>query len=473
VNMMNITTPLWTSAAAVDATQGVATQEWTAAGVSINTRTLQPGDLYIALQGPNVDGHDFVADAFEKGAVAACVSHRPPVLDPDAPLLVVDDTLCALQDLALAARVRTRAKVIAVTGSVGKTGVKDALKWVLERQGKTSASAGNLNNQWGLPLSLARVPASADFAVLEMGMNHAGELTPLSQMARPHVCMITTVQVAHTEFFDDIEQVADAKAEIFTGAEPGWTAVLNTDSPQFDRLVAGADAAVVTFGESLAADFRVLAYQLDPQGSTITAVTPRGRVSYRIASSGVHWVKNSLGVLAAVYALGGDVLRAAESLAELSPSKGRGQRFEISLPGGTMTLIDESYNASPAAMEAALAVLGAQPVTGAGSRIAVLGDMLELGVKTPQWHAELADAIVKSGIDLVFTAGQAMDHLWAVLPAHLQGHAAKTSDLLADAVKAAVQPGDVVMVKGSAGVRMGHVVATLLAMDETRRKEED
>lgn len=476
MNMMKTITPLWTAEDAETATGGATNFEWAASGVSINTRTLKPGDLFVALQGPNVDGHDYVADAVEKGAVAACVAHRPPVLDSDTPNLVVDDTMCALESLAIAARARTTAKVIAVTGSVGKTGVKDALKLVLSAQGETSASEGSLNNHWGLPLSLARVPAGADFAILEMGMNHPGELTPLSKMARPHVCLITTVQAAHTEFFDSTEQIADAKAEIFQGAEPGWTAVLNADIAEFDRLSAAALTAgagsVITFGESIDADFRVIAYKLSPQGSVVTAVTPVGRVDYSIVSPGRHWVVNSLSVLAAVHAAGGDVARAAETLAELSPPKGRGARFEIAIKGGTFTLIDESYNASPAATRAALAVLAAQPVANGARRIAVLGDMLELGEDTPQLHAELADVIVEHPIDSVFVAGEAVAHLWNALPQHLHGHRSATADLLAEVVKSAVRPGDVVMVKGSAGARMGHVVATLMAMDVKRQKEE-
>lgn len=472
MNMIKTTTPLWTSAEAARATGGDVQHSWTATGVSINTRTLKPGDLFIALQGPNADGHDYVANAFEKGAVAACVSHRPPVMDPDAPMLVVDDTMKALEDLGHAARQRTQAKVVAVTGSVGKTGTKEALKTVLEAQGKTAASEGSLNNHWGLPLSLARTPADADFAVLEMGMNHPGELTPLSRMARPHVCLITTIAAAHTAFFDSNDAIADAKAEIFKGAEPGAVAVLNADIPEYDRLFDAARGrgidTVVSFGERVDADFRVIAYEMNATGSHVTAVTPVGRLDYVIASPGKHWVVNSLGVLAAVHAAGGDVKRAAESLADVTPPTGRGERFDIAIKGGNFTLIDESYNASPAAVRASLAVLAAQPVAAGGRRIAVLGDMLELGDDTPRLHAELADALVAAKVDTAFLAGEAMHYLWDALPTRLHGHHSVNAELLADVVRKAVRPGDVVMVKGSAGSRMGFIANKLRGMHKDR-----
>lgn len=476
MNMMKTALPLWTSAQAAEATQGDVTDGWTASGVSINTRTLQPGDLFIALIGPNMDGHDYVADAFEKGAAAACVSHRPPVFDPDAALLMVDDTQRALEALGLAARARTKARVIGVTGSVGKTGTKEALKTVLAAQGKTTASEGSLNNHWGLPLSLARTPSDADFAVLEMGMNHPGELTVLSKMARPHVCLITTIAPAHTEFFSSTEAIADAKAEIFLGAEPGAVAVLNADIAERARLQAAAQQAgladIVTFGESIEADFRVIAYTLEPNGSTVTALTPVGRVEYTIASPGKHWVVNSLAVLAAVHAAGGDVVRAAQSLADVTPPAGRGEQFELPVEGGTFTLIDESYNASPAAVRASLAVLGAQPLAAGKRRIAVLGDMLELGEDTPRLHAELADALVANHVDTAYLAGEAMAHLWNALPSRMHGHHSVTAELLADVVMQAVRPGDVVMVKGSAGSRMGLIANRLktLAANNTKRE---
>ena len=473
MNMIKTTHTLWSSDDAASASHGDAHPAWTASGISINTRTLQPGDLFIAIQGPNVDGHDYVANAFEKGAAAACVHHRPPVLDPDAPLLVVEDTMKALEDLGRGARERLdHAKVIAVTGSVGKTGTKEALKAVLSKQGKTSASEGSLNNHWGLPLSLARMPADADYAVLELGMNYPGELTPLSKMARPHVCVITTIAPAHTEFFESTAQIADAKAEIFQGIEEGGSAVLNADIPEFEQLNAAAQKVgiedVITFGAADGADFRLKEFSLDANGSDVTAISPWGELSYRIGLAGQHWVMNSLCILAAAHAAGADVEQAAQALAELTPPSGRGQRFEIQLDGGAFVLIDESYNASPVAMDAALAVLAAQPTE--GKRIAVLGDMLELGEDTPAAHAALADLIAKHNIDQVYMSGEAMEHLWNALPDGVRIKHTVTSDLLAGVVREAVRPGDVVMVKGSAGARMGRVVDALKALDIQTQK---
>lgn len=468
MNMIKTAPSLWTSAEAAKATGAQTHHNWRASGVSINTRTLQPGDLFIAITGPNVDGHDYVSDAFEKGAAAACVSHRPPVLDPDAAFLVVDDTTQALNDLGKAARARTNAKVIAVTGSVGKTGTKEALKTLLSAQGKTVASEGNLNNQWGLPLSLSRVPSDADYAVLEMGMNHPGELTPLSQLARPHVCLITTIAAAHTEFFSSTNEIADAKAEIFTGAEPGAVAVLNADIPEFERLKTAAHGSgietIYTFGESIEADFRVIAYTLSATGSHITVLTPVGRVDYEISAPGKHWVMNSLGVLAAIYGADGDIEQAAQNFKDVTPPAGRGESFQIALKGGAFALIDESYNASPAAMRASFAVLATQPIEAGARRIAVLGDMLELGNDTNRLHGELAEALVSNAVDVVYLAGEAMAHLWEALPEHMQGHHCASSRQLSDVVCQAVRPGDVVMVKGSAGSRMALVVNDLKAL---------
>ncbi|MBF0248912.1 MAG: UDP-N-acetylmuramoylalanyl-D-glutamyl-2, 6-diaminopimelate--D-alanyl-D-alanine ligase, partial [Alphaproteobacteria bacterium] len=311
------------------------------------------------------------------------------------------------------------------------------------------------------------MPADADFAVLEMGMNHPGELTPLSRMARPHVCVITTIAPAHTEFFSGPADIAKAKAEIYAGAEPGAVAVLNRDIPEYAPLASDAEHAgierIVGFGEHPDAAFRVLGYTLDATGSEVQAVTPDGELSYRVGIPGRHWVMNSLCVLAAVSAAGGDVSRAADSLSRLAAPSGRGQRFEISVPGGKVLLIDESYNASPEAMRAALAVLAAQPVTAGGRRIAVLGDMLELGDETVERHAELAKAT--NGADIVCCVGEAMGALWNALPESRRGFAAKTSRDAAQILSRDVGPGDVVMVKGSAGLKMGQIVTALKDAD--------
>lgn len=476
MNMMKSPPSLWTSVEAAKATRGDVTQDFVATGVSINTRTLNRGDLFIALVGPNADGHDHVAKAFEMGAAAAVVSHRPPVFDPDTPLLMVEDTMQALEDLGVYARNRFKGKVIAVTGSVGKTGTKEALNLVLSDQAKTAANIGSLNNHWGLPLSLARMEQDALYGVMELGMNHPGELIPLSKMTQPDVCLITTVQAAHTEFFASTAEIAKAKAEIFQGAKPGWTAVINADIQETDQLQKAAKehkaSEVLTFGESVDADFRVIVYKMAEQGSDITAITPTGPVSYHIASPGRHWVLNSLGVLASVYALGGDVQKAAQSLAKLTPPKSRGERFDVQLKDGSFALIDESYNASPAAVCAALAVLGAQPVLGSSARIAVLGDMLELGDDTPKIHRDLGEVLIASGVNKVYLAGEAMQYLWDVLPKNMQGHHCSTSQELADVVKAVMKPGDVVMVKGSAGSKMDVVVKELRALNINQNRGE-
>ena len=461
---------LWTASQAAEATGGTVAGEWQAGGVSIDTRTLLPGDLFIALHGPNFDGHDFVADAFAKGAAAALVSKVPDGIGEDR-LLVAGDTMTALESLGRAGRARLpqTSRVIAVTGSVGKTGTKEALRTVLAAQAATHATEGSLNNHWGLPLSLSRMPPDTAYGIFELGMNHTGEIEPLSLMARPHVTLITTIEMAHAEFFDSVEQIADAKAEIFAGIESGGAAVLNRDNLYFDRL-AGIAAVhgiqdVCGFGEDARADVRLIDYALVDDGSMITADVAGTEVAYRLAVPGRHWVMNSLGVLCAVLAAGGDVSAAAESMEKIEAPAGRGQRHVIHLAEGSLTLIDESYNASPASMRAAFDVLGqAQPGRN-GRRIAVLGDMLELGEATADSHTGLAASLTENGIDLVFTGGPAMTHLWEALPADLRGGHASNAEQLAALVTAAVGAGDVVTVKGSAGSRTGKVVEALKLLD--------
>jgi UDP-N-acetylmuramoyl-tripeptide--D-alanyl-D-alanine ligase len=470
---------LWTAGEAAAATQGQAivgksggkgADCWRASGVSIDSRTLRPGDLFVAIEGPNHDGHAFAADAFDKGAVAAIVARRPENVADDAPLLMVGDTFDALGGLGRAARGRANAKVIAVTGSVGKTGTKDAITHVLKSQGAAHASAASLNNHWGLPLSLARMPRGTDFAIFEMGMNHAGEISPLSKMARPHVAMVTAVETAHGEFFTGVDAIADAKAEIFEGVEPGGWAVIKRDMPYFHRLARAAAACgvenVIGFGVHDDADARLVGSTGDGDagGSRVTAIIGGNRIDYRIALPGSHWVMNSLGVLAAVHAVGGDVAAAAAALGGLRAQRGRGLRHRVSIPGGAITVIDDSYNASPASMKAAFEVL-AQSIPGPGGRrIAVLGEMLELGAGSAAAHASLAEPLSDFSIDLVFTAGAEMAHLAEAIPESRQGGHGADSQAMAPMVAAAVKPGDVVTVKGSAAGRMSVVVAALLEL---------
>ncbi len=463
---------VWTDREAAAATGGRAQGgRWSATGVSIDSRTLAPGDLFIAIRGPNTDGHRYVGEAFTAGAAAAMVAEQWRERSRETPLLLVPDTTKGLEDLARAARRRSRARVIGVTGSVGKTGTKDALARALAAHGPTAATAGNLNNQWGLPLSLARMPADSAFGVFELGMNHPGEIAHLARILRPEVAVITTVETAHIGFFESEEAIADAKAEIFLGMEADGVAVLNRDNRHFARLAAHARRAglrrIVTFGSHDEAELRLLDWRAEGEGGRVVAQIGTQRLDYALGLPGRHWAMNSLAVLAAVREVGVDIESAARCLGSLRPLKGRGARHCVALSGGTVVVIDESYNANPAAMRAALEVLdGASPEPG-GRRIAVLGDMLELGVESARLHAELAEEVARRRIDLVFTAGPEMAHLAAALPTdRLGGHGERSEDILA-AVCDTVRPGDIVMVKGSLGSRMAPIVEALIALGQS------
>jgi UDP-N-acetylmuramoyl-tripeptide--D-alanyl-D-alanine ligase len=461
--------PVWTAeeaAAAVGVRPGAA---WQATGVSIDTRTLARGDLFVALKGPKHDGHDHVAAALANGAAAALVDRAPPGLPAGAPLLVVGDTLAALEMLGRASRARNATvRVAAVTGSVGKTGTKEALKLALGGQGATHASVGSYNNHIGVPLTLARMPADTAFGVFEIGMNHANEITPLVRMVRPHVAVITTVEAVHVENFPGagLNGVAAAKAEIFDGLD-GGTAVLNRDNAFFDFLTERARAKgvrrVLSFGEHPSCDARVVEMRLEATWSQVSAMIDGRAVTYRIGAPGRHWVINSLAVLGAIAALGGDIGVGAASLAQLAAPKGRGLRHKVGRNGGSFELIDDSYNASPASMRASFQVLAAATPGAGGRRIAVLGDMLELGPDSPKLHAGLADALVAAKVDQVFTCGQYMARLYDALPAAMRGAHTPGSEALVPLVRAAVRAGDVVVVKGSLGSRMGRIVDALLA----------
>jgi UDP-N-acetylmuramoyl-tripeptide--D-alanyl-D-alanine ligase len=459
--------PLWGAREAGAVTGGQAIGEWQAAGVSIDSRTVVPGDLFIALTGPNFDGHTFVADALKKGAAAALVAKRPEGVDANAPLLIVADTQRALDDLGRASRARTQARIIAVTGSVGKTGTKEALKHVLERQGRAFASVGSLNNQWGVPLSLARMPQDMGFGIFELGMNHPGEIDALTRIVRPDVAIITTIEPAHLGFFASVEAIADAKAEIFVGVEPRGAAILNRDNPYYDRLAAAAEARGITrllsFGAHGGASVRLINCHLHATMSAVKADVMGEAIDYSIALPGRHWVMNSLAVLAAVKAVGGDVAAAASAMATLSALQGRGKRYRLARAGGAIELIDESYNASPASMRAAIAVLAAVTPKGKGRRIAVLGEMLELGNDSERLHAELAAPLADARVALTFTLGDNMRALDAALPSNQRGGHAATVDELIEILNKNLRPDDVVTVKGSHGSRMYEVVAKLVA----------
>jgi UDP-N-acetylmuramoyl-tripeptide--D-alanyl-D-alanine ligase len=380
-------------------------------------------------------------------------------------LLVVADVLDALRDLARAARGRFDGKVIAVTGSVGKTSTKEALRLVLSREGETHASAASYNNHWGVPLSLARCPAQARFAVFELGMNHAGEIGPLSQLVRPDIAIITTVAPVHLEFFASVDAIADAKAEIFEGLVESGIAILNRDNAHFDRLADRARDArvshVVTFGEAADAGARLIKCVLQPDFSTVRASILGDDVTYKLGAPGKHLVMNSLAVLAAAKLAGADLAIAALALADLQPASGRGTRITLQTPDGFALLIDESYNANPVSMAAAIALLGQAEPGPRGRRIAVLGDMLELGAQSDELHAGLARPIVDHAVDLVFCAGPGMRNLWEALPSNRRGGYATDSSALEPQVLEAVSSGDAIMIKGSFGSRMTPIVKAL------------
>jgi UDP-N-acetylmuramoyl-tripeptide--D-alanyl-D-alanine ligase len=434
-------------------------------GVSIDTRTLRPGDLFFAIKGEVHDGHDHVGRAFEAGAAAAVIAKaRRPDLAAREPTFAVDDTLRALERLGKAARVRSRARVVAVTGSVGKTSAKEMLRVALAKSGPTHASAASYNNHWGVPLTLSRLPADAAFAVVEIGMNHAGEITPLVAMARPHVALVTTIAPVHIEHLGSLEAIADAKAEVFSGLEANGAAILDRDAPQFSRLERAARACgarVLSFGVGAQSDARLIEAVVEEGRTRVRARVLGREFDFALGAPGVHMARNALGALLAVDALGADLDRAAAALAEFAPQKGRGERFTLQSPSGPFTVIDESYNANPASMRAALALLGAARPGAQGRRIAVIGDMLELGPGGARMHAELADALGENRVDLVFGAGPLTRALYDAAPAPMRAAWAERSADILIPLADALRGGDVVMVKGSNGSRMEPVVAGL------------
>jgi UDP-N-acetylmuramoyl-tripeptide--D-alanyl-D-alanine ligase len=460
--------PLWTSHAMADAMRASVNGALPEAvtGLSIDSRTIAPGEAYFAIKGDVHDGHDFVAAALKAGAALAVVERaQRDKFASDAPLLAVDDVLVGLVALACVARARLSAQVIAVTGSVGKTSTKEALRRVLGAQGETHASIASFNNHWGVPLSLARCPASVRFAIFEIGMNHAGEIEALVKMVRPQIAIITTVEPVHLEFFAGVEAIADAKAEIFEGVEPGGAVVLNRDNSQFDRLQRRAKelgiTRIVSFGADKKSDARLLDMSLHSACSAVHANILGHDVTYKLGMPGRHMAMNSLAVLAAASLAGADLALAALSLSQIEPATGRGARRTLEVANGEATLVDESYNANPASMAAALNVLGQTAVGPRGRRIAVLGDMLELGPTSPALHRSLNEAIKANHIDLVYCCGPLMRNLWDALSTGKRGgYAENAADLEAQAV-AAIRAGDTIMIKGSLGSKMKTIVNAL------------
>jgi UDP-N-acetylmuramoyl-tripeptide--D-alanyl-D-alanine ligase len=463
--MSTARTPLWTAFAAAAATNGKTSGKWAASGVSIDTRTLEPGDLFIALTGENRDGHEFVVDALRKGAAAALVSRQPPGVLDDAPLLMVSDTQSGLEGLGRAARARSRARIVAVTGSAGKTTTKEMLRLILARSGSVAASEASYNNHWGVPLSLARMPLDATFGIFEIGMNHAGEIRALVKLVRPQVAVITTVAPAHLEHFGTVEAIADAKAEIFEGVSAGGAAILPAENPQSNRLKARAQEVglerILSFGKAAGADARLLSASSQGESQKILATIGNTRLAFSVNAVGEHIAMNAIAALLAARELGADVARGADALASFSALKGRGARFS----SGGLEIIDESYNANPASMAAAIELLSKAVPKGSGRRIAALGDMRELGQDAPFLHKALARNLAAARADLVFLCGPNMRALWDALPAKSRGAYAETSAQLAPEMMSALKTGDVVLVKGSFGSRMSVVIDALRARE--------
>ncbi len=464
---------MWQSTDIVQATTGK-TQgvPFVASSVAIDSRKAQNGALFVAIKGERVDGHDYVKEALAGGAAGALVHRIPKDLHKDAPLIVVNDTYKALVDLGSASRRRTKAKIIAVTGSVGKTGTKEAIRTALSSSADVYATHGNLNNHIGLPLSLANLPPSAHFGVFEMGMNHPGELSFLTRVARPDIAVITNVEAVHLEFFPDIEGIADAKAEIIEGLNKDGTLILNRDNRFYDRLVAKAQEQgirhVVTFGTHAQAQCRLVNYTLQDMGARVEAVIHGTPIVYRLGTIGRHWAMTSLAALATSVAVGADLADAAAALAHFHEPDGRGRLHRLQLPQGFATLIDDCYNASPSSTEAAIAKLAELGTAlGGGRKIAALGDMLELGTGGADLHRSLLASLTQQGIDKTYTAGPLMRHLHDALPPAMRAVHAASAAALAPTLAADLRPGDLVLIKGSHGSRMDIVRDALLASFST------
>ncbi|KAA8605412.1 UDP-N-acetylmuramoyl-tripeptide--D-alanyl-D-alanine ligase [Salipiger aestuarii] len=466
---------LWTATEAAAATGGQVFSDWRAGGVSIDTRSLAAGDLFVALTAAR-DGHDFVAQALKNGAAAALVSRIPDGVAPDR-LLLVGDVQTGLEALGRAARARTRARVVGVTGSVGKTSSKEMLRTVLGAQGRVHAAEKSYNNHWGVPLTLARMPADVDFAVIEIGMNHPGEIAPLSRLARPHVALITIVAPAHLAAFDGLDGIAREKAAIFDGLEPGGTAVVNGDLPVTPILLDAArakGARIITFGEAPHNHHRATDVTICDTTTVVQGRAWRSPLLYKVAVPGRHYAVNGLGVLAVAHALGCDRALSAAALGRWHPGEGRGLREKLYLDPvetqNSLELIDDAYNANPASLGASLEVLaGAHPRNDVGRhkrgrRIAYIGDMKELGADEIALHRALADLPAMDKIDIVHCVGPLMRELWRALPELKRGHWTATSDAMAQRVRHDLDAGDVVLVKGSLSMRLARVVDAIRRM---------
>jgi len=453
-----MTPPLWTAFDIAAAVDGEVHGDFAANGVAFDSREIGPGDLFVALKGETTDGHRFLDRAFAAGAAGALCSEAC-----QGPHVRVADTMAALEALGRAARARMNGQIIGITGSVGKTGTKEALFACLDRSlpGAVHRSVKSYNNHTGVPLSLARMPAAARIGIFEMGMNHSGELAALTRLVRPHVAIVTAIAPAHSAFFADESEIADAKGEIFQGLEPGGAAIIPYDSPHRDRLIAAAQpfaGRILTFGSDRKADVHIQDVVPIEQGTLVSLILPDAELTFTIAPPGEHWVSNAMAVIAAVWAVGGDLAAAGLALADMEGLAGRGQRSRIAVGEGEALLIDESYNANPASMAATIKMLGEQP---AERRIAILGEMRELGAGSPAYHAGLAEPLREAGVDFVLLVGPEMRALANALEGRIEFAHVPDAGAALDSVETLIAPGDAILVKGSNAIGLSRLVEHL------------
>lgn len=455
---------LWTSDEVAKALSPIAMSgAFEATGVTFDSRAVGKGDIFFALAGETTDGHQYVTEALSRRAAAAVVSRDVPGASGN--LIRVPDTMKALVDLGRAGRVRSGARIASVTGSVGKTSTKDALRAILSAQAPTVASAASYNNHVGVPISLARLSREARYGVFEIGMNHPGEIRPLVKLVRPHIAVVTLIAAAHLGHFKSLDEIARAKAEIFEGVEPGGHALINRDDPRFKLLDKAARAAGVAhvwgFGENNRAQFRLMKYKPQPDSSAIAARIDGQDICAKVGAPGRHMAQNALAVLGAAHLAGADLAKVALALSGIEAERGRGRRHTLVASAGTFTLIDESYNANPASMKAAIELLDATPVGPGGRRIAVLGDMLELGSHSARLHGALAEIIAQTNTDMVFLAGPEMKTLAEALPVDFHAEYRPGVEELQALVLKTVRAGDAVMVKSSNGIGFSRIVDAL------------
>ncbi|WP_275783510.1 UDP-N-acetylmuramoylalanyl-D-glutamyl-2,6-diaminopimelate--D-alanyl-D-alanine ligase [Pararhizobium gei] len=437
-------------------------------GISIDSRSIGKGEAFFAIKGDRVDGHDYAGIAIANGATLLVVSEAklPALGRLSAPMIVVDDVLEAMVRLGCAARDRSAARIIAVTGSVGKTTTKEMLRHVLAPSGRVHASVASFNNHWGVPLTLARMPENTDFGVFEIGMNHPDEIRPLVKMVRPHVAIITTIAAAHLGNFKDLGEIAAAKAEIMEGLVDGGHVILNRDNEQFDMLERAATSLGIShihsFGSNPRADFRLLEFAGGSERAVLWAGIGGRTLEIEMGAPGRHIAENALAAIGAATLVGATIDSVVAALGTLRPEKGRGARHRFPIGTGFFVLIDESYNANPASMRAAIALLGETETPQGGRKIAILGDMLEMGEFAGRVHAELAAPLVEAGIAHVWLAGPEMVHLRDALPEGIHVEYRETVDALTDFAVSSVTAGDVVMIKSSKGTGCGRIVQALL-----------